>query len=208
MKEGSVYDTSPDRSEERREATEFAQLQEGLMRGDAKSFETIFHLFQAKLLAFIKMSLQDTADAEEIVQQVFMKIWLKRELIDPQKSLEAFLYAIAKNEIKDFLRKTLHKKKYLSTLLSETANVHSDVEKTVEFNETKRILNSLIDELPEKRRKVFVLNRMQGKTYRQIAEDLNISENTVDSQMRKALAFLKQRWGEMHVVILIITSFF
>jgi RNA polymerase sigma-70 factor (ECF subfamily) len=90
------------------------------------------------------------------------------------------------------MRKRLHKQKYLENLcrqLNESQKNSLDTSTIVEYSELEKQIIDLINQLPEKRREIFKLNRLEGLTYKEIAEKLNISENTVDSQMRKALAY-------------------
>jgi len=167
-------------------------LVEQLKGGNVMAFEQIFNLYQSKLYHFVKLTLANDTDCEEIVQEVFLKIWDRREQIDLSKSFKSYLYTITKNEIHDHLRKVLQQKKYLEQAIHELSIAENDVEKIVNFRETDHVINELINSLPHKRRKVFELSRLQGKTYSQIALEMNISENTVDTQMRKALLFLRE----------------
>jgi len=163
-----------------------------LKDGNVLAFEQIFDLYQSKLFHFAKLTLSNDSDAEEIVQEVFLKIWVRREQIDTSKSFKSYLYTITKNEIHDHLRKVLQQKKYVDQTIHELSIGDNDVEKIVNFRETDQVIKELINCLPQKRRKVFELSRLQGKTYSQIAREMNISENTVDTQMRKALHFLRE----------------
>jgi RNA polymerase sigma-70 factor (ECF subfamily) len=160
-----------------------------IKNGDILAFEKLFNTYQGKLLAFVRMSL--SYDAEEIVQDVFVRLWERREVLDPQKSLKSYLYTIAKNRLYDYLRKSLYQKKYLEESVVDQS-LYDTSEDYINLKETERVLNDLIQLLPEKRRKVFELSRFEGKTYRQISEEMSISENTVDTQMKKALAFLRK----------------
>lgn len=163
-----------------------------LREGNVLAFEQLFNRYQSKLINFIRSALSNETEAEEIAQEVFLKIWEKRTGIDPNRSFKSFLYTVTKNEIHDYLRKVLQQKKYVERTIHELAIADNDLEQIVDFRETDKVIKELVNLLPGKRRKVFELSRFHGKTYRQIALEMNISENTVDTQMRKALAFLKE----------------
>jgi RNA polymerase sigma-70 factor, ECF subfamily len=167
-----------------------AVLIKKVKNSDMVAFEKLFDAYQGKLLSFVRMTL--SRDAEEIVQDVFVRLWETRDALDPQKSLKSYLYTIAKNRLYDYLRKSLYQKKYLEEAAIEQTSNYNTSEDYINLKETERVLNDLIQLLPEKRRKVFELSRFEGKTYRQISEEMSISENTVDSQIKKALAFLRQ----------------
>jgi RNA polymerase sigma-70 factor (ECF subfamily) len=154
--------------------------------------EIIFHRTKGKLKGFLKKALPKDEDEESIMQDVYLKLWTTRKFIQPDKNFETYLFAIARNLVIDIMRKRLHKQKYLENLcrqLNESQKNSLDTSTIVEYSELEKQIIDLINQLPEKRREIFKLNRLEGLTYKEIAEKLNISENTVDSQMRKALAY-------------------
>jgi len=160
--------------------------------GNEKAYELIFHGTKGKLKGFLKKALPKDEDVESIMQDVYLKLWVTRKFIQPDKNFETYLFAITRNLVIDVMRKRLHKQKYLEDLcrqLNEGQKNSLDTKTIVEYSELEKKIIELIDRLPEKRREIFKLNRLEGLTYKEIAERLNISENTVDSQMRKALAF-------------------
>lgn len=160
--------------------------------GSEKACEIIFHRTKGKLKGFLKKVLPKDEDEESIMQDVYLKLWSTRRFIQPDRNFETYLFAIARNLVIDVMRKRLHKQKYLENLcrqLNEGQKNSLDTKTIVEYSELEKKIIDLIDQLPEKRRAIFKLNRLEGLTYKEIAEKLNISENTVDSQMRKALAY-------------------
>jgi RNA polymerase sigma-70 factor (ECF subfamily) len=163
-----------------------------IKNGDEVAFELVFHRYKGYLLDFINKSLPKEEDAEGIVQEVFVKLWTNRDKLDPSKSLNAFLYTIARNELYGHLRKLLSKRKYLEELYFSSNDPVNTPEKEIEYLELEKTVASLIKSLPEKRREIFILSREEGLTYKEIARQLGISENTVDTQIRKALSFLKE----------------
>lgn len=166
---------------------------EHFILGDEKAFEWIFHRSKGKLKGFLKKVMPKDEDEESVLQEVYLKLWSTRKFIHPDKNFEAYLFAIARNLVIDVMRKRLHRQKYLEKLylqLKERQVNDLDTYTAVEYSELEKKIFELIDQLPEKRREIFKLNRLDGLTYKEIAVKLRISENTVDSQMRKALAFL------------------
>ena len=162
--------------------------------GNELAFELIFHRSKGKLKGFLKKVLPVDEDTESILQEIYLKLWLSRKSINPDNNFETFFFTIARNLVIDVMRKRLHKEKYLEELYNQLKegerNSLGTLEK-VEYSELERRIFELIGKLPEKRQQIFKLNRINGLTYREIAQNLNISENTVDSQMRKALDFLR-----------------
>lgn len=160
--------------------------------GSEHACEIIFHRTKGKLKGFLKKALPKDEDTESIMQDVYLKLWSTRKFVQQDKNFETYLFAIARNLVIDIMRKRFHKQKYLEDLcrqLNESQQNNLDTKTIVEYSELEKMIITLIDQLPEKRREIFKLNRLEGHTYKEIAEKLNISENTVDSQMRKALAF-------------------
>jgi len=172
------------------------KIEEELVRqfisGSEKACELIFHQTKGKLKGFLIKVLPKDEDAESVMQDVYLKLWSTRELIQPDRNFETYLFAITRNLVIDIMRKRLHKQRYLEDLylqLKEGQKNSLDTSYILEYSELERRIIELIDRLPEKRREIFKLNRLEGLTYKEIAEELNISENTVDTQMRKALTY-------------------
>jgi len=179
-------------------------LSERLRNDDELAFELVFMKFKGRLFDFVKKSLPREEDVEGIVQEVFIKIWQNRKQLDPQKSLDAFLFSIAKNEVFDHLRKLFNKRKYLDSLYHSMEKEDSSTQKQMEYNELRQVVYDAIERLPERRREIFKLSRLQGKTYKEIAIELQISENTVDTQMRKSLHTLHNYLDQYLRLILLV----
>jgi len=163
-----------------------------LKNGDKKAFEVILEHYKNYLYLFIRKALPSEEDPEGIVQEVFINLWINRSHLDENKPIKPWLFAITKNQIYDHLRKIYSKRKYLDSLLLDySANPGSTVN-DVEYWEFEHYLSDKINHLPERRRKIFKLSKLEGKTYREIASLLKISENTVDMQMRSANSFIYQ----------------
>ncbi len=131
-------------------------------------------------------------DAEEIVQEVFVKIWENRHKIDAYSSFESFLFTIAYNTTMTLFRKRVNEKKYLEYLKSlQTFEQAPDLLDEIHFNELSRRVEMLLNELTPRQKEIFQLSREKGLTHDEIAKDLNISVNTVKKHMANTLAFLK-----------------
>ncbi len=182
------------------------ELLEKLKNGDSFAFEVLFYKYRGKIKGFAQRIVPSQIDPEEIVQEVFVKVWLKKETVDPEKNFESYLFSITKNLIRDHLRSAVNRKLYFveehfqQDLLTEE---DSDI-KSIDNVEEKMM--HLIGQIPERRREIFCLSRFEGLTYKQIAGQLNISENTVDSQIRNALTFLRKEFRKI-VVLLILFLF-
>ena len=170
--------------------------------GDEVAFELVFYRYKGKLYDFIRRSLPANEDAESLVQEIFTKLWVNRLNLDSSKSLNAFLYTLARNELFGQLRKILVRRKYLEELSISLNESSENDGLPYEYDELSSIVSLLVSSLPEKRREIYILSRHEGMSYKQIADKLGISENTVDSQLRKALSFLKENLKRKMALIL------
>lgn len=170
------------------------ELIEKLKNGDSFAFEILFYKYRNKVKGFARNMVPAQIDLEEVVQEVFVKVWMKREMIKPDKDFQAYLFSIAKNLILDYLKSAVNRRLYF---VEENFQQDMLIEEGSEITITQEAedkLMELIDQMPERRREIFKLSRFNGMSYRQIAERLHISENTVDSQIRNALAFLRKEF--------------
>ncbi len=170
------------------------ELIDQLRGGNEMAFELIFHRTKGKLKGFLLKVLPLGEDCESILQEIYLKLWLSRESIKEDKKLEIYLFAISRNMVVDILRKRLHKQKYLEEFCSQLNGGNKNGLNTlamVEYSELEKMIFTLIERLPEKRKNIFKLNKIEGLSYKEIALKLHISVNTVDTQLRKALAFIR-----------------
>jgi RNA polymerase sigma-70 factor (family 1) len=171
--------------------TETKKLVRQLRKGNVSAFNLIFEYYHPKVYNFCLQLLRKQQDAEEVTQEVFVALWQNRERMAVNTKLSTYIYSIARNQVYNIYRKTFYIQSYIEYLYhTETGNTML-TEDQVLYNELQKFLNNAIEELPPKRKEVFKLSRMEGLTYKEIAERMKISENTVDVQIRKALGFLK-----------------
>jgi RNA polymerase sigma-70 factor (ECF subfamily) len=175
--------------------------------GDEVAFELVFYRYKGKLYDFIRRSLPADQDAESLVQDIFTKLWINRQQLDPTKSLNAFLYTVARNEIYGQLRKVLVRRKYMEELSFSVSNAGQTTEHQLEYDELTRFVSQLVKKMPEKRREIYELSRNEGLSYKEISQQLGISENTVDSQLRKALDYLKENLRKKMALFLFFVPF-
>ena len=148
--------------------------------------------FVLVLYCFVLQYVKLDADAEEIVQEVFIKIWEKRKTIDAYSSFESFLFTVAYNATISLLRKRVTENKYLVHLQSiQEVSQTTDSTDELYFNELNKKLKTLLNVLTPRQREIFLLSREEGLTHEQISEKLNISVNTVKKHMSNTISFLK-----------------
>jgi len=182
------------------------ELLKKLKEGDSFAFEVLFYKYRNKIKGFALKIVPAQIDPEEIVQEVFVRVWLKKEAIDPEKDFQSYLFSIAKHLVLDHLKSAVNRKLYFVGEHFQRDLLDEEGIEASQSEETEAKLQKLINEIPERRREIFRLSRFEGLSYKQIAERLNISENTVDSQIRNALAFLRKEFRK--IIVLAFLYFF
>ena len=161
--------------------------------GNSYAFEKLYFKYCKKLYNFIFSICKNREDTEGLVQSVFMKVWEKRTEIDKEQSFSGYIFRIAKNSLLNKIKKRINERAYLDYLLSRPEDLSNSVEKNINFLELNIEIERLINNIPEKRREIFLLSRIEGLTYREIAAKLSISVNTVNTQISKSLEELRDR---------------
>jgi RNA polymerase sigma-70 factor (family 1) len=164
-----------------------------LNKGDILAFDELYKLYSHKLFSFVFRILKDEDDSDDIVQEVFLKIWELREKLGDYRLLNSFIFTIAYNNSISLIRKRISSTKYIEYLrdLSVKQPQVSFISE-IELIELNNQVENLISNLPERQKQVFLLHREKGLTYPEIARKLEISKNTVENHMVKALKYLRR----------------
>ena len=163
-----------------------------IKKDDKEAFRDIYNLYKVRVFSFASRYLSNETDIEEIIQEVFTKLWITRKRIKEEYPLHNYLFTITKNTILHKKQKQVNEQKYLEYLRVFYTISSLSTQKKVEFNEVSEKVDQAIDSLPEKRRQIFLLNRNDGLTYKEIAEKLELSIKTVEAHMRLALQDLRR----------------
>jgi RNA polymerase sigma-70 factor (ECF subfamily) len=162
-----------------------------LIEGDGDAFERIYYLYADRVYYFALRYLKNTADTEEVVQEVFTKIWESRKNIDPDLSFSGYILTTTKNTIFNDNRKKVNHQAYCSFAISYLQKNMQSVEDEIVYKDLMALLNKTIDRLPPKRQEIFKMSRLQGMSYKEISKELTISEKTIETHMRLALRDIK-----------------
>jgi RNA polymerase sigma-70 factor (ECF subfamily) len=182
---------------------------ERLKKGDVLAFDAVYAKYCRRLFGFVLKYVKQKDDAEEIVQEVFVKIWESRHKIDVFSSFDSFLFTIAYNSTISLLRKRVTEKKYIEFLISQQQEyIVDDSSVEMQFNELNENVQLLLNELTPRQKEVFQLSRVEGLTHEEIAIKLNISTNTVKNHVVTALSFLRKRLDNKLLVNLLFISLF
>jgi len=159
---------------------------------DEEAYRELYLRYYERLCRYIFSLSANRAQAEDIVQEVMLQFWKKRHKSQIHTSISAYLYQSVRNKYIDALKKNRHHNTYLAQL-QLNAIVEIENEAATVRAERLAALHQAIAALPTKRKEVFILSKMQHLKYKEIAEQLDISERTVEAHIRKALIFLRER---------------
>lgn len=148
-------------------------------------------MYQKKLFYFVFSFTKSEYATEEILQEVFIKIWAIRDTIDPSCSFNSFIYTIARNHTYNYLRSVANRESLKQELWGNLRCYNAQTENTILFNEYEDIVNNILDSLPLKKRHIFILSKQQGKNNQEIADLLGISKKTVKNHLWKTLKHIR-----------------
>lgn len=173
---------------------------ENLRKGNRSSFEYLYTVWSGKLYNFVmKISHGDSYLAEEMVQTVFLKVWKNREQLDPKLSFGAYLCTIAKNLLTNHYQHKMMEILYIEQQIDHPGTPYArGTDEVVEYHLLEEFVDSLIQQMPEGRQRIYKLSRQSHLSNREIADQLQISENTVESQLTKAISFLRKRLKDLY----------
>jgi len=173
------------------------------------AFDAIYNQYCHKLHKFVFMYLKQDEDAEEIVQDVFIKIWESRDKIDIYASFESFLFTIAYNATMSLLRKRVSESRSREFLKSlQTTEPAVEVIDEMQFKELDQKVRHLLYQLTPRQKEIYLLSREEGMSHEEIARKLNISESTVNNHLVTALKYLKSQIDSNLAVHILFICFF
>ncbi|WP_286705846.1 RNA polymerase sigma factor [Flavobacterium sp. 38-13] len=162
------------------------ELLRRLKSGDHNAFEKIFHRYKSKMAQNAVRVLRSSALSQDLVQELFIRLWEQRSKIDTDKTLGAYLYKIASNLAHDYFRKAGRDQKLREQLLAISPVTYDPIEKVIYNKEDKLLLDKALSMLPEQQRAVFTLCKVEERSYQEVAELLNISIGTVNNHLTRA----------------------
>ena len=163
----------------------------GVRGNDLNSFEKMFLIYRVKIFNFSYKYLRSREDAEEVVQDTFVKIWENRATLNEDLSFNSYLFTIPKNIIINKVRKKVAEPRVFDTIVEHSAQDES-TENEIIYRDITSVAERAIQNLPAQRQLVYNLSRKDGLTYEEIGTQLGISSRTVEAHLRKALKSIRE----------------
>ena len=165
-----------------------------LKNGSFHAFERLYNMYSGKLYNFImRISSGNQYMAEEVVQSAFIRVWEVRERVEPESSFISFLCTIAKNLLMNMYQRQTVEYVYNEYLKNTGVDRDSQTEESIDLRFLNEYIDSLAEELPAQRKKIFILSKRQNYTNKEIAEMMGISESTVATQLSLAVKFMREQ---------------
>lgn len=174
-----------------------------LNRGDQMAFELLFYRYRGKVYNFVKSSLPCQYDAQDLVHEIFLRIWINRTNINPSLPFEPYLFRTVRNLVIDRLRVRVNRLVCLNEEIFATETGAEQTDQSIEERQLGEWFDRTLKQLPEHRRKIFVMSRIDGLSYKEIASQFRITENTVDTQIRRALLFFREEFKKLKLLLFI-----
>lgn len=175
-----------------------------LKLGDRSAFETIYHRFAPKLLAFTQKLVPCQEDAEEVVQEVFVKLWERKHFLDPEQGLDGYLFRMAKNLVYNKARHHVQELAYGKYLARKESIKVNGTEEQIQYQELNQLLEQAYATLPPTRQQVFALSRIEGLSNTEIAEQLQTSNSNIENHLYKALQDIRKILARHKIVYLLL----
>ena len=163
---------------------------DALRRGSHKAFEAVFIAYFQKVKLFIYGIVKSESDAEELTQEIFLKLWINRNSIDAEKPIVAYIYTMARNSAFNFLKHKSVQHTYIKDF--KQVNSVEDGETLLFAREISLLIEMSVNEMPPQRRRIYLLSRESGISNADIAIQLGISKKTVENQLSLALKELRK----------------
>lgn len=181
-----------------------AQLVSRLREGDGTAFTTIFARFRNLLFSFAYRRLNDKELAKDLIHDAFSDIWEKRATVNVPGNLESFLVTVIKNRILDHYKHQKVSQRYIDNFNAYIKAQEDSTDHLVRHNDLNGLIEQEIAALPEKMRVVFELSRKQYLNRKEISEELHVPEESVKTNLRRAMKILKDRLGHLFILSFLI----
>jgi RNA polymerase sigma-70 factor (family 1) len=169
------------------------ELVSDLKKDNVKAFDLIYTRYAVNLYRFVLKYLRSEEESEELVQSVFLKIWEVRKGIRTDTSFKSFLFTIAYNDMCKLFRRRKYKLEFVKETLYVSDPASNETEDKIDYGSALKRIEKIIEKIPEKQKIVFIKSRYEGKSSKEIAEEVGLSPGTVDNYISESLKYIRSR---------------
>jgi RNA polymerase sigma-70 factor (ECF subfamily) len=179
------------------------ELMQEIKAGNMFAFDELYRKYNKKLYKFGYSILKSTEEAENLIQDVFLNLWENRYKVEKNSSIKSYVFTITYNSAISIIRKKTRESQFIEYLKTlQDINVEP-VNVELEYNELTNKLDEIIKELPKRQKEVYLLHKVEGLKYNEIAERLNISVNTIENHMSHALKTIRKKLGNYSLITIL-----
>ena len=169
------------------------ELLTALSKGNQSAFDSLYLFYAPKVREFVFRLLKNPGEAEDVTQNIFLRVWEKRRELGGTRSLRSYLYTMARNAVFDIFSHSIVEDKYMQEHINSAAERRdAPLSEKIETEELALLIAVAVDRMPEQRRRVFSLSRYEELSNKEIAARLNLSVKTVERHMTAALSQLRR----------------
>ena len=179
-----------------------------LQHKDIEAFDLIYNKYASKLYSFGLKYLKSSTEAEELVQTVFLKVWENATSLKKELSFKSYIFTIAYNHICKLFRNRYYWRRFAEYSLTEKSAESPDIEEDISYQSVLERVKSIVEKLPEKQRIIFLRSKIEGKSTKDIARELNLSQGTVNNYISYILKYIRINIHEGDIALLLFFSIF
>jgi RNA polymerase sigma-70 factor, ECF subfamily len=185
-----------------------AELMREIKEDNMFAFDSLYKRYSNRLYKFAFSILKSTEESENILQDVFLNLWEKRHNVEKESSVKYYIFTITYNSAISLIRKKAKESQFFDHLKS-LQDINQDMPSLeLEYNELTTALKDIINLLPQRQKEVYLLHKEEGLKYQEIAERLNISVNTIETHMSRALKTIQDKLGKSSLLAILFYSLF
>ena len=173
-----------------------SEIIERIRQGDIRQFETLFRSSYLSLVRYAITMIKDKDTSEEIVQDLFVRIWQEREKLKIESSLNGYLFRAVHNRCLHHIEHSKVVERHAKEMMSATSDTAETPSDLLQYKELQEKIAGIIENLPERCGKIFCMNRFEGMKYSEIAERLSLSVKTVEANMGRALKEFRKAFND------------
>jgi RNA polymerase sigma-70 factor (family 1) len=184
------------------------ELVERLQKGDIEAFDLLYEKYSGVIYSFSLKYLRSTDEAEDIVQSAFLKIWGNHKNLKKESSVRSYLFTIVYNDICKHYRKRNYHQQFVDAILYDNSGSSSQTEDSINSKSVVERVLQIVDKLPERQKSIFLKSRKDGKSTKEIAEELGLSPGTIDNYISDSLKFIRNRLNKEDLALLLFLLLF